>query len=112
VDLVFRTKKLARICSTEAEMVRTFGRDTARRLQARLTELDQAASLEEIRRLPHARAHQLHGDRDEQVSLDVTNPRRLIVEVNQDPVPRLPDGGLDWASITAVRVVEIADTHD
>jgi proteic killer suppression protein len=111
VDVTFRTKKVARICSAEAEMVRTFGPTLARRLQARLTELDQAATLAELRSLPHVRAHQLRRDRDEQISLDLEHPRRLIVEVNHDPVPRLPDGGLDWESITAVVIVEVTDTH-
>ena len=112
VELLFRTNKLAKICSTEAEMVRKFGPDMARRLQARLTELDQAASLAEMRRLPHARAHQLMRDRDEQISFDVAHPNRLIVEVNHDPVPRLSDGGLDWEAITSLMVVEISDTHE
>jgi plasmid maintenance system killer protein len=112
VELLFRTNKLAKICSTEAEMVRKFGPDMARRLQARLTELDQATCLAEMRRLPHARAHQLIRDRDEQISFDVAHPNRLIVEVNDDPVPRLQDGGLDWGAITSLVVVEITDTHE
>ena len=93
-------------------MVRRFGPDLARRLRTRLTELDQAASLAEVRLLPHARAHQLVADRDEQISLDLGHPRRLIVDVNHDPVPRLADGGLDWETITAIRILEITDTHD
>jgi len=111
VEVTFRTGKFARICSAEAEMVRTFGPALARRLRTRLTELDQAATLAEMRKLPHVRAHQLQRDRDEQISLDFHHPRRLIVEVNHDPIPRLPDGGLDWESITAVVIVEVADTH-
>jgi plasmid maintenance system killer protein len=112
MELVFGTRKLARICSSEAETVRKFGPDVARRLRNRLTELDQAASLAEIRLLPHARVHQLVADRDEQISIDLGHPRRLIVDVNHHPVPRLADGGLDWESVTSLKILEITDTHD
>lgn len=112
MELVSGTTKLAKLCSSEADMVRRFGPNLARRLRNRLTELDQAASLAEVRLLPHVRAHQLVADRDEQISLDLGHPGRLIVDVNQDPIPRLADGGLDWESITAVRILEITDTHD
>lgn len=83
----------------------------ARRLGARLNEVGQAASLAELRTLPHARAHELLRDRDEQISLDLAQPYRLILEVANDPIPRLPGGGLGWESITSVVVVEITDTH-
>ena len=49
---------------------------------------------------------------DEQISLDLVHPMRLILEVADDPTPRMPEGGLDWAAITSVAVVEIADTHE
>jgi proteic killer suppression protein len=35
----------------------------------------------------------------------------LILIPADDPVPRKPDGGLDWAAVSAVEVLEIADTH-
>jgi plasmid maintenance system killer protein len=111
VDVTFRTRKLARICSTEGEMVRTFGPTLARQLKARLHELDEALTLAELRALPHVRPHQLKRDRDEQISLDLGHPLRLILEVNHEPVPRLHDGGLDWESITAVVITEVTDTH-
>jgi proteic killer suppression protein len=92
-------------------MVRTYGSDTARRLAARLAELEAATALEDLRSLPQARAHELTGDRDEQISLDLDHPRRLIIAVAHDPIPRKPDGGLDWTAITSVVVEEVADTH-
>lgn len=111
LELVFASPKLAKICSTEARMVRAFGPELGRRVRTRLTELDQSASLAEIRRLPHARAHQLVADRDEQISLDLIHPRRLIIAINDNPIPRLRDGGLDWEAVISVRILEVTDTH-
>jgi hypothetical protein len=39
------------------------------------------------------------------------HPRRLILTVLNDPIPRKADGGLDWTAITAVIVEGIVDTH-
>jgi plasmid maintenance system killer protein len=111
VEVLFRSAKFAKTCSTQAAMVRTFGPATARRLEARLAELEAATVLEDLRTLPQARAHELTGDRDEQISLDLDHPRRLVITVANDPIPRKSDGGLDWTAITSVVVEEVADTH-
>jgi proteic killer suppression protein len=36
---------------------------------------------------------------------------RLIFEPEHDPIPKRADGGLDWSAVTAIRILEIADTH-
>lgn len=110
--VTFRTAKLAKLCSIEKDLVRALGALMARRVMARLGELEAATTLDDVRSLPHARAHELRGDRDEQISLDLVHPQRLVVSVGDDPVPRHDDGGLDWMRITAVVVEEITDTHD
>lgn len=111
MEVLFRSAKLAKTCSSRADMVRTYGPETARRLAARLAELEGATVMEDLRSLPQARAHELTGDRDEQISLDLVHPRRLILTVANEPIPRKADGGLDWTAITAVVVEGIVDTH-
>jgi len=111
VDFVFGSSKLAKLCSSWDRMVRAFGPEMARRLGARLNEVGQAESLAELRTLPHVRAHELVNNRDEQISLDLVGQYRLILEVADDPVPRLSNGGLDWQLVRSVVIVEIADTH-
>ena len=112
MELTFRNAKLARLCSSGDRMIRELGAPMARRLGARLQELEAADTLADMRLLPQARVHELRGDRDEQISLDLVHPMRLIVEVADDPTPRMPEGGLDWAAITSVTIVEITDTHE
>lgn len=111
MEVLFRSAKFAKTCSSRTDMVRTYGPDTARRLAARLAELEAATVLEDMRSLPQARAHELTGDRDEQISLDLDHPRRLIIAAANDPIPRKADGGLDWTAITSVVVEEVTDTH-
>ena len=111
MELTFRNAKLARLCSSRDRMIRELGVPMARRLGARLQELEAADTLADMRFLPQVRAHELRGDRDEQISLDLVHPMRLILEV-ADPTPRMSEGGLDWAAIKSVVVVELTDTHE
>jgi hypothetical protein len=39
------------------------------------------------------------------------HPYRLIFIPADDPIPTKDDGGLDWSKVTAVEILEIADTH-
>lgn len=107
----FRTKKLQKQCSSQKEMLREFGPARTRKLQQRLMELSAAENLNQIPRTPPPRCHELTGDRAGQLSVDLDHPYRLILIPANDPVPRKPDGGLDWENVTEIEVVQIADTH-
>jgi plasmid maintenance system killer protein len=111
VELSFKNSKLAKVLNSERESLRVYGQDNGRRIARRLQNIADAADLEELSKLPQTRLHQLTGDRDEQLSVDVRHPYRLILICNHDETPRKPDGGLDWARITKVQVIEITDTH-
>jgi plasmid maintenance system killer protein len=111
VETSFRNNKLAKVLNSERELLRTYGQDNGRRIARRLQNIADAANLEELSKLPQTRVHQLVADRSEQLSVDVKHPYRLILACDHDEAPRKPDGGLDWARITKVQVIDIADTH-
>ena len=92
-------------------MVRTWGPTMARRIGRLLHQLEAAETLQELATLPQVRCHELRADRAEQISFDLVHPLRLLAEVAADPIPRKPDGGLDWSRITALVIIEVADTH-
>jgi len=111
VEVSFASRKMQKTCSSKKEMRRVWGAVLTKKLQQRLMELKAAGTLEDISRLPPARCHELVGDRKGQLSVDVTHPHRLIFAPDHDPVPRKPDGGLDWTRVTKVVVLEVVDTH-
>lgn len=111
MELSFKNSKLAKVLNSERELLRTYGPDNGRRIQRRLQNIADAGTLEELSKLPQTRVHELGGNRDEQISVDVRHPYRLILISDHDETPRKPDGGLDWARITKVQVIEITDTH-
>lgn len=110
MEIQFATPKLRKTCNDMREMVREFGKRTAEKLARRLEELAAADCLEDFRRLPQARCHELKGDRVGQLAVDLVHPKRLVFR-SGEPVPVKPDGGLDWAKVTGVIVVEVVDYH-
>jgi proteic killer suppression protein len=111
MEIYFISRKLQSVCNSEKEMRARFGKPLAERLQQRLAELKAAETLEDIRRLPPARCHELSQNRKGQLVVDLVQPKRLIFEPDHNPVPRKPDGGLDWSHVTRIRVIEIIDYH-
>lgn len=64
-----------------------------------------------MRGLP-GRCHELKADRQGQLAIELHGGKRLILAPNHDPVPCKPDGGLDWARVTCVTIIEVVDYHD
>ncbi|HFR4756974.1 TPA: type II toxin-antitoxin system RelE/ParE family toxin, partial [Legionella pneumophila] len=111
MDIIFKTKKFQKLCNSEVELIKKFGKTCARKIRARLDDLQAAETLEALRTLP-GRCHGLKGDRKNQLSLDVEQPLRLIFEPSNLDIKRKNDGGLDWSSVNEIRVIGVEDTHD
>jgi proteic killer suppression protein len=111
VRVTYADRRLERSCASPSERVLKWGTETARKLGARLKELHAAATLEDMRLLPQARANELSGDREGQISLDLFHRSRLFVIPEDPDSARRPDGELDWSKVEAVVVLEVTDTH-
>jgi len=113
MHLRFADRKLAKECNDAALLRRRHGARRAELLTRRLAVIDAAQSLSALGP-PYQgpmRCHELTGDRTGQLSIDLDGPYRLIIRPDHDPLPQRPEGGLDWAQVTRVVIVEIADTH-
>lgn len=110
VDILFGSSVLRRMCNRERIAVRRLGVRCARRLMTRLHDMRAAGALEEMRSLP-GRCHELAGARAGQLALDLEHPRRLVFEPANSPIPKKPDGGLDWRKVTAVTILGVVDYH-
>jgi len=111
MEISFINKKLAKLLNQQKETLRTYGPDNGGRILRRLQQLADAANLAELAKLPQTRVHELKANRDEQISLDVKHPYRLLMRPNHNDTPRKPDGGLDWELITKVIITEVTNTH-
>jgi len=111
VDILFQDRKLAKVCNNESLLVRTYGPLRAKLLRRRLDEFRAAENLEVLRYLPQIKCHELKGDREGTLAVDVGHPYRLLFEPTNNPIPRKSDAGLDWTGVTAVRVLTVEDYH-
>jgi plasmid maintenance system killer protein len=109
--IFFKTKKLQKICTENAQARKHLGAKGGRKLQQRLMELSAADNLADISRVPPARCHELTGDRAGQLSVDLDHPYRLLFVVGNNPRPEREIGGLDWEEVTEIVIIEIMDTH-
>ena len=110
MEILFRSARLHKTLGSERELTRRYGRNGARRIGARLAQLEAADTLEDMRYLP-GRCHELGEDRQGQLAVDVEQPRRLVFEPSGDPSPKKKDGGLDWTKVISITIIEIVDYH-
>lgn len=111
MDILIKERGFGRQCNQQSELVRAEGARRAQLIRARLDALYAATCLEELRNVPGP-LHELKGDRKGQLSFDLDHPYRLILVPNHEPVPSTEDGGMDWARLTAVKILGIEDTHE
>lgn len=111
MEITFKNRKLHKLFHSEKELIKAYGRNCARKISSRLDDLHAVDNLEIFRALP-GRCHELKGDRKGQLSLDLEHPLRLIFELTNENVKHKDGGGLDWNSVSAVKIIGVEDTHD
>lgn len=105
----FRNPRLRRLCEQEKQATRRLGPDSARKLHARLGDIEAAPCVTDLQA---GRPHPLTGDREGQFALNLAGGHRLVFSPDGASVPRHDDGSVDWSRVTAVQIDEIGDYHD
>ena len=111
MEIGFQTAKLKKESGDFKLLRKAHGEHRAKLIRRRLDAMIAAVVLEDLRNTP-GRLHELKGDRQGQLSLDLDGPYRLILVPAHNPVPRRAGGGMDWSQITAVTVLGIENTHE
>ena len=115
MDILFKRKKDRDLCNKDA-LLRKKYRGNPRRyklIRTRLDELADADNLEIMRYIPQAYCHELKASRKGQLAVKLDQWYRMTFEPANEPGLRKAGGGLDWSSITAIRILQLAeDYHD
>ena len=114
MDISFKSTKLEKELNEGKRLQKIHGDPRAKKIRLRLTELRAASCLDDLGppRSGPSKCHELTGERKGQLSVDLDHPYRLIFIPNHSPMPKKPDGGLDWKQVTAVTITGIEDTHE
>lgn len=105
MEISYGSRKMQRLCSDEQAMRDTWGDEVARKLRLRLTEMEAADSLDDLRRLPQAGC-QPHPTIRGRLSAALASPHCLVFEADGEPLPVADGGDLDWGRVTCVRVLD------
>lgn len=111
MEITFRTRRLARIFTSNRELRRAYGPAMAETIALRIAVLQGVPALTAVATTPPERRHALLGARSGQYAIDLAHPYRLIFEPNHIPVPRRADGGIDTDQVTAITIIEVVDYH-
>jgi plasmid maintenance system killer protein len=103
VEIIFESEGVAADYNAFRRLVKLHNVQGAKLIRRRLDDLRAAPNLETMRNLP-GRCHELKGDRNFEISLDLDGPYRLILYAAHNPILLKPDLGLDWRKVTAVLV--------
>jgi len=109
VEIFFLTNDIKKLCEQRRMMDRKLGAVCARKLRARLADLQAAINLSEIHT---GKPHPLKGDREGQFAISLHGGCRLVFESADEPVPLKEDGSVAWHEVVKINIVFIGDYHD
>lgn len=109
MEILFKNSKIKKICEQQKEAERKLGSLCAKKLRARISDLESASRVSD---LVAGNPHPLKGDRDGQFALNLHGSYRLVFSPSNDPYPTKPDGGIDWGRVTIICIEFIGDYHD
>ena len=110
MEIIFTDKKLEKLANDDWKMLKELGKIRSIVLRRRLTQLEVAGTLEDVRNLP-GNYHELTGNRKGQWACDLDQPYRLIFTPQERPIPTDEAGKYIWLQILGIEVIEIVDYH-
>ena len=109
--IIFRTKKLQKLCETFKDASRRWGPECARRLVKRMNEMESSECLKTFKKLPAPRCHLLTCNRKGQYAADLIHPKRLVfMACDKDGNP-IKDAELILGEIKDIIIIDIGDYH-
>jgi proteic killer suppression protein len=111
LDILFLSERVARTYNDPQRLVKLHGPERAKHIGRRLDQLKAAPCLGDCRNLP-GHCHALTQNRAGQLAISLDGSCRLVFEPADEPIRRLPDGGLDWSRTSTIKIIEVVDYHD
>ncbi len=112
MDILFANKKLEELLSLDDRLSKKMSSERRKLIKLRMSQLRAADTLEDMRSIPGARCEALRHIPDKHyLTVRLDNPYRILFEPAHDPVPVHSGGNLDWTKVTAIRILEVGDTH-
>lgn len=110
MQIYYASNRLKKQFSNASEIKKTFGVN-AKRVAARLADIESAPNLAMFMQLPAANCHALSGDRKGEWAVTISANYRLIFEIAHDPLPLKENDSVDTIRVTDIRITGTTDYH-
>lgn len=80
MQVEYKNKQIAKICTNIHEAEKKHGREMAEKVHLRIKQILATPSVETLIKYRIGRCHQLKGKRKEQYAMDLVHPYRLVFE--------------------------------
>lgn len=104
MKIFFVDESLARSCNDDGARERRYGPDLASVLRRRLSQIDAADHLAELRRVPAIRLRTFSNDK---LSVALGATADLQMRPREDPAPRLDDGSLHERAVRTLLITDV-----
>ena len=111
MKVTVKTTKLQKLLGKHKELVKAFGDKRARLIERRIVYLRGASNLHNVPPTKPFRCHELTGQRKGEFAVDVDEKLRIVFVPDHEPVPKLPDGGIDRKAVNEIVIIEVEDYH-
>lgn len=98
MQVVYKTRKLQKVCEDAEEATKTYGDKMAELIHLRIDQIQSADSVDMLLQFRIGRCHALVGNRKGQYAMDLQHPQRLIFEKKDEQT-------------VEVRILDIEDYH-
>jgi hypothetical protein len=109
VNIFFYDEPLSNACYNEHAGIRRWGKARASVVRRRIIAILTAPSLEHLMRMGPLLLKP--GPEPDQFSIDASDPYRIVLLPNHDPMPRDGDGKIVYAGVTDVCLLDIRELH-
>ena len=99
MEIVYRNKKIEKICNDSSKSIKKYGEEMTEKIQLRIDQISSTESVDWLIKYKVGRCHTLSGDRYGQYAIDLVQPYRLVFFVNKSN------------TIQIAEIVEIIDYH-
>ena len=110
MQISYKSRKLEKSLTESIEITKTYG-VMAKKVNQRMKDLLAASTLAVMQTLPAANCHELKGERTGELAVDISGNWRIIFTPDHNPIPLKDEGGLDWNSVTHIRIIKVGDYH-
>jgi hypothetical protein len=102
MNIAYASKDIERKLTTDNGLIRAFG-DNAIKILQRLEDIQSTQNLGKLKLTPIFKCRPFAHETGEWV-ITISSVYTLVVDLDHNPIPRLYDGSVDYASINCIRI--------